>query len=185
MSRKGKVPVKIPDNVTVTCIDNLVSAKGPKGELQWSVPNYIECSLNKDEIVLLAKKPDKNKVRKKVYSQWGLSRAMVNNMIVGVSEGFKYELKVIGTGYKVNYHKSKDFNYLVLSLGYSHDIACEPPSGVTVEVPKLDEIILTGCSKQVVGQFASDIERFKPLTPYHGKGVKIEGKFYVRKKVDK
>lgn len=173
MSRIGKNPVVVPSDVTVTINDNIVNAKGKLGELSFQFDkNEVETKLEENNIVV---KPlsDSNKAR----ALWGTTRAQINNLVVGVSEGFTKELDIVGVGYKAKVQGST----LVLSLGFSHDIDFPIPEGITVKCPTQTEVIISGRNKQQVGQIASKIRGYRPPEPYKGKGVKYKNEWILRK----
>ena len=176
MSRIGKKPVVIPANVTLTVADgNVVTAKGPKGELTHALhPDMI---LKLDGNVLTVERPDEEHLHKSLH---GLTRTLLNNMIVGVTEGYKKELEVNGVGYRV----AKDGNKLVMNIGFSHQVIMEEKNGVTIEVPAPNKIIVSGIDKQSVGQFAAEVREKRPPEPYKGKGIKYANE-YIRRKEGK
>ena len=173
MSRIGKHPVTIPAGVTVTVADgNVVTAKGPKGTMTQQ--------LSKDMIIKVegaAVNVDRPSDEPQYRALHGLTRTLVNNMIVGVSEGYSKKLSIIGTGYRAAM-SGKNLN---LTLGFSHPVLMTPPEGVTVEVPNANEIIVHGYDKQAVGQFAAEIRDVRSPEPYHGKGVRYEGEYVAIK----
>lgn len=173
MSRIGKHPVTIPAGVTVTVADgNVVTAKGPKGTMTQQ--------LSKDMIIKVegaAVNVDRPSDEPQYRALHGLTRTLLNNMIVGVSEGYSKKLSIIGTGYRAAL-SGKNLN---LTLGFSHPVLMTPPEGVTVEVPNANEIIVHGYDKQAVGQFAAEIRDVRSPEPYHGKGVRYEGEYVAIK----
>ena len=172
MSRVGKRPVPVPSGVTATVDGQTVKVKGSKGELSFRVP---------DEVVVVmqdgAVKVDPKDQSKDARSKWGMSRAQVANLVEGVSKGFEKKLEINGVGYRA----AVAGKVLKLSLGYSHDIDYEIPTGITVTTPRPTEIILNGIDKQKVGQAAAEIRDFRGPEPYKGKGVKYAGEFIFRK----
>ena len=174
MSRIGRLPIKIPKGVDVKIEGRTVKVKGPKGALEKDIPEPIEVELNGDE--LLCKRPSDNR---KIRSLHGLTRALINNMVVGVSEGFVKELLVIGVGYKVE-EKGKN---LVFHLGYSHPIEFPLPDGIkaTVERQKEIKVRLEGADKELLGLVASKIRSLRPPEPYKGKGVQYADETIIRK----
>ena len=182
MSRIGKLPINIPGGVTITVgDDNTVNVKGPKGQLSEKISPDMEISM--EEGVLLVKRPSDDKEHKALH---GLSRSLIHNMVVGVTEGFKKELDVNGVGYRVQ----KDGKKLVMNLGFSHQVIVEEIDGITIEVPSANKIVISGVDKQKVGQFAAEVREKRPPEPYKGKGIKYtdevirrkEGKTGVKKK---
>lgn len=162
MSKIGRKPIIVPDGVEVK-IDGLqVSVKGPKGELKRQLTAGVKLAVadGKIAVTVSGSGPDKNKI-------WGLERALVNNMIVGVSQGFARKLEVNGVGYRAAVQGKK----LNLALGFSHPIEIEIPAGIEAKVQK-NVITLTGIDKQALGQFAANIKSFRPPEPYKGKGIK-------------
>jgi large subunit ribosomal protein L6 len=172
MSKIGKRPVAIPSGVTATVSGQTVKVKGPKGELSVVLNDNVTPKLDKNEIIF-EKKGDE----KQDQASWGLYRALVNNVVTGVSKGFERKLEITGVGYRAAV-QGKNLN---LSLGYSHDVVYEVPAGVTIVTPKPTEIVISGIDKQKVGQVASEIRAYRPPEPYKGKGVKYEGEFIFRK----
>ena len=172
MSRIGKRIIAVPKGVTVTLDGQTVSVKGPKGERSWTVAEEIEVSQS-DEGISLALRADTQRAR----AMWGLSRTLVDNMVVGVTTGFEKSLDLVGVGYRA----AMKGNALSLQLGFSHDVNIEPPAGVTFAVPKQTEIKISGADKQAVGQIAAVIRKLRPPEPYKGKGVRYTGEKVRRK----
>ena len=172
MSRIGKRTIAVPKGVTITLDGQTVSVKGPKGERSWTVAQEIEVKLENDEISLVARE-DTQRAR----AMWGLSRTLVDNMVVGVTTGFEKSLDLVGVGYRA----AMKGNALSLQLGVSHDVNIEPPAGVTFAVPKQTEIKISGADKQAVGQIAAVIRKLRPPEPYKGKGVRYTGEKVRRK----
>ena len=163
MSRIGKKIIAVPVGVTVTLEGQTVTVKGPKGELAWTVIDDIEVKFENAEITF-APRSDTQRAR----SMWGLSRTLVNNMVIGVTTGYERVLELVGVGYRAAVQAKS----LTLTLGYSHLINYAIPDGVTIETPSQTEIIIKGIDRQRVGQTASEIRGFRPPEPYKGKGVK-------------
>ena len=176
MSRIGKKPVTIPANVTVTVAEgNVVTVKGPKGTLTQTMhPDMI---IKVEGNVLSVERPDEEHLHKSLH---GLTRTLINNMVVGVDKGYSKELDVNGVGYRVE----KKGTQLVMRLGFSHEVIMEETNGVTVEVPNPNKIIVHGIDKQVVGQFAAEVRGKRPPEPYKGKGIKYTNEV-IRRKVGK
>ena len=172
MSRIGKRIIAVPKGVTVTLDGQTVSVKGPKGERSWTVAEEIEVSQS-DEGISLALRADTQRAR----AMWGLSRTLVDNMVVGVTTGFEKSLDLVGVGYRA----AMKGNALSLQLGFSHDVDIQPPAGVTFAVPKQTEIKISGADKQAVGQIAAVIRKLRPPEPYKGKGVRYTGEKVRRK----
>jgi large subunit ribosomal protein L6 len=172
MSRVGKLPIAVPSGVTITVDDSFVSVTGPKGTLkQFTMPG-INIAVEGDQIVI-TRIDDEREHRAK----HGLMRALVNNMVTGVTTGFSKKLEINGVGYRAAMEGSK----LKLSLGYSHDIYFTAPEGVNIEVDKSNGITVSGISRQQVGQVAAEIRAFRKPEPYKGKGIKYEGERILRK----
>jgi len=172
MSRIGKKPVSVPAGVTADVSGQLVKVKGSKGELSFEVPEEVSVALENGAIAVQPRSQTK-----RARSLWGTSRARINNLVVGTTAGFEKKLEINGVGYKA----AVAGKILKLSLGYSHDIDYEIPAGVTITTPKPTEIVVVGIDKQVVGQTASEIRRYRGPEPYKGKGVKYAGEFIFRK----
>lgn len=173
MSRIGNMPITVPAGVTVTIgANNEVTVKGPKGELNKQLPAEIIIEQNGDTIEV--KRPSENKTHKSLH---GLTRTLLNNMVVGVTEGYKRELQINGVGYRA----AMQGNKLVMNLGYSHQVEMEAGEGLTIEVPQPNQIIVTGADKQKVGQLAAIIREKRPPEPYKGKGIKYVEEHIRRK----
>lgn len=175
MSRIGVLPIKIPEKVTVEVSDSNVKVKGPLGELSLKVPREVIVSV-KDGEVEVERKADKRRFK----MMHGTIRSLINNMIIGVTEGFTKELVLNGVGYRVALQGNK----LVLNIGYKHPIELEIPSDLKVETPSATEIKIFGIDKQKVGLFASRIRALRPPEPYKGKGIRYKDE-QVRRKVVK
>ena len=176
MSRIGNMPITVPAGVTVTIgANNEVTVKGPKGELNKQLPAEIIIEQNGDTIEV--KRPSENKTHKSLH---GLTRTLLNNMVVGVTEGYKRELQINGVGYRAAMQGKK----LVMNLGYSHQVEMEAGEGLTIEVPQPNQIIVSGADKQKVGQLAAIIREKRPPEPYKGKGIKYVDE-YIRRKEGK
>jgi len=172
MSRIGKKPVSVPAGVTASLEGQTVKAKGPKGELRFTVPELISVEL-KDGAV----KVDPKDETKLARSQWGMSRTMVSNIFAGVTQGFVKRLEINGVGYKA----AIAGKVVKLSLGYSHDVDYPIPEGITIVASKPTELVISGIDKQKVGQVAAEIREYRGPEPYKGKGVKYAGEFIFRK----
>jgi large subunit ribosomal protein L6 len=175
MSRIGRAPIAVPAGVTITQNGNVVTVKGPKGELtrEFVADMIIEVADN----TITVKRPTDNKEHRALH---GLTRTLLNNMVVGVTAGFSKTLEINGVGYRA----AKQGNNINLSLGFSHPVIVEPPTGITFEVPAPNRIIVSGINKQTVGQVAAQIREKRAPEPYHGKGVKYEGE-HIRRKAGK
>ena len=176
MSRIGKMPVAIPAGVEVTVADgNLVTVKGPKGTLTQQLQPSM--TIKQEGAELLVSRPDDGKENRALH---GLTRALLHNMVVGVTDGYKKTLEVNGVGYRVQ-KQGKD---LVMNLGYSHQVIVSEIPGITIEVPNPNKIIIAGADKQLVGQFAAEVREKRPPEPYKGKGIKYTDEV-IRRKVGK
>jgi len=172
MSRIGKKPVAIPGGVTASVNGQVVSVKGPKGELKHVLVDDVIAKLDQGSIEV-APREDTQTAR----AMWGISRTLLANLVTGVTEGFTKKLEITGVGYRAAVQGSN----VQLQLGYSHDVTYPIPQGIQVQCPKPTEIIVTGIDKQKVGQVAAEIRRFRPPEPYKGKGVRYAGEFIFRK----
>lgn len=176
MSRIGREPIAVPAGVTITiAADNTVTVKGPKGELVRNFNKDMKIEIA--ENVLTVSRPSDNKNHRSLH---GLTRTLIHNMVVGVTDGFKKTLEISGVGYRAA-QAGKNVN---LSLGFSHPVVVEPPKGITLEVPAPNKIIVSGISKEEVGAIAANIRSYREPEPYKGKGIKYEGEV-VRRKVGK
>jgi large subunit ribosomal protein L6 len=171
MSRIGKAPVIIPGGITVTLDGNIVMAKGPKGELKMDVHPEMQVTINDNEV--LVSRPSDHRNHRSLH---GLTRNLINNMVIGVSQGFEKKLEVSGVGYKA----ASEGNKLTLNVGYSHPIVMEIPAGLSVTVEKAS-ITIQGIDKQQLGQFAANIRKVRPPEPYKGHGIKYATEVIRRK----
>ena len=176
MSRIGRMPITVPAGVTVNVADgNMVTVKGPKGELTRALrPEMI---IKQEGNTITVDRPSDDKLHRSLH---GLTRTLLNNMIIGVTDGFKKELDVNGVGYRV----AKEGKNLVMNLGFSHQVIVPEIEGITIDVPGPNKIIVSGCDKQTVGQFAAEIREKRPPEPYKGKGIKYTDEV-IRRKVGK
>ena len=173
MSRIGRAPIAIPAGVEIKVEDNnVVTVKGPKGTLTRQFNANMAIAM--DNGVLTVSRPNDAKENRALH---GLTRTLISNMVVGVTEGYKKELDVNGVGYRV----AKEGNKLVMNLGYSHQVIMEEKDGITIEVPGPNKIIVLGCDKQAVGQFAAEVREKRPPEPYKGKGIKYVDEVIRRK----
>ncbi len=173
MSRIGKLPITIPAGVTITVSDdNTVTVKGPKGTLSEKISAAIKVEIT--DGVLTVSRPSDQKEHRALH---GLSRSLINNMVIGVTTGFSKALEIVGTGYKAQMQGKN----LVLNLGYSHPVEMIPREGIEFEVPAPTKVVVKGISKQVVGQTAAEVRAVRKPEPYIGKGVRYEGEFVRRK----
>ena len=198
MSRIGKLPISVPGGTTVTVNGQTIEAKGSKGTLSMTLSELVQPTMQDGTLVIDPRpelraaaeqkmKDNDAKGRKKMTfaealdgltrTQWGTARANAANMVQGVSEGFSKTLELVGVGYRAQM-QGKD---LKLALGFSHDVIHKVPEGITITVPKATEVIVTGIDKQVVGQVAAEIRKYRPPEPYKGKGVRYQGEFVRRK----
>ena len=175
MSRIGKLPVAVPSGVNVTLGDGEVQVKGPKGELRQPLLRHVEVKLVDGSVVVERKGDDK--VHRSAH---GLTRTLVNNMIEGVSKGFRKTLEIQGVGYRA----AKSGEKLNLTLGYSHPVSFEPPKGISLSVEGTNKIHIDGIDKQQVGQVAAEIRELRPPEPYKGKGIRYSDEV-IRKKLGK
>jgi large subunit ribosomal protein L6 len=173
VSRVGKEPIPIPNGVEVTIDTGHVAVKGPKGELERQTPTQIAISRSGDELVVT--RPDDERQNRALH---GLVRSLVNNMVVGVSDGFSRDLEIVGVGYRAT---AQGPNRLELQVGFSHAVKVEAPDGITFDVPQPTRITVRGCDKQLVGQVAADIRKIRKPEPYKGKGIRYAGERVVRK----
>ena len=174
MSRVAKNPIKLPSGVDINISGLQLKVKGPKGNLELVLHPGVSLSENDGEYLV---KPDGDKN----VAMAGTFRALVNNMVIGVTEGFQKNLKLIGVGYRAQLQGNK----LNLALGFSHPVEYNAPEGITIETPSQTEIIISGCDKQKVGQVAAEIRSFRPPEPYKGKGVRYADERVVRKEAKK
>jgi large subunit ribosomal protein L6 len=173
MSRIGKLPVTILNGVTITVgEDNTVTVKGPKGQLSEHISK--EMLIEQENGVLTVKRPSDEKRHRALH---GLSRSLINNMVVGVTKGFSKNLDIVGVGYRAQ----KQGNKLVLNVGYSHPVEFVEPTGITFEVPAPNKIVVNGIDKQLVGQIAANIRSVREPEPYKGKGIKYDNEVVLRK----
>jgi large subunit ribosomal protein L6 len=172
MSRTGKKPIAPVSGVTVTISDRTVTAKGPKGEQSLTLMDIVNAKQTDDGIVI-----EPANESKEARAAWGTTRALINNMVIGVNAGFEKKLQIQGVGYRAAM-QGKD---LKLSLGFSHEVVFQTPAGITLAAPTQTEVVVTGSDKQQVGQVAADIRGWRPPEPYKGKGVRYVGEYIARK----
>ena len=163
MSRIGKMPITVPAGVTVTIEDNHVTVKGPKGELTRQINKNMKLTM--DNGVITVERPDDEKESRSLH---GLSRTLINNMIIGVTQGFSKTLEINGVGYRA----AKQGQNINFTLGFSHPVVKEPPAGITFEVPAPNKIVVSGADKEVVGAVAADIRTLRPPDRYEGEHVR-------------
>jgi large subunit ribosomal protein L6 len=175
MSRIGRMPIEVPAGVTVSIDGQHVSVKGPKGELDLTVSEPIQVSMEENQVVVT--RPNEERLSKSLH---GLTRTLINNNIIGVTQGYEKKLEVVGTGYRV----AAKGQSLELSLGFSHSVTVDPPEGITFAVEGNDKITVMGIDKQAVGETAANIRKLRKPEPYKGKGVRYAGE-QVRRKAGK
>jgi large subunit ribosomal protein L6 len=173
MSRIGKQPILIPSGVDVTIADDHVTVKGPKGTLEHTIVGDVAIARDGDALVVT--RADDARQNRSLH---GLARSIVNNMVVGVSEGFTKELEIVGVGYRA---QAAGPSVLEMQLGFSHPVRFDAPEGITFEVPSPTRITVRGYDKQAVGQVAADIRKIRKPEPYKGKGIRYAGERIIRK----
>ena len=173
MSRIGVKPITVPAGVEVTIAEgNLVTVKGPKGTLTKKFDAAI--SIKQEENTITVERPTNNKQHRSLH---GLTRTLIDNMVIGVTNGFEKKLELVGVGYRAQKQGKK----LVMNLGFSHPVEMEAPAGITIEVPAPNKIVVSGADKEVVGAVAADIRKWRKPEPYKGKGIRYEGEVVRRK----
>ena len=172
MSRIGRKPIAIPAGVEVKVADGVVTVKGPKGTLTQKYNTAMSVEVAGNEVIVT--RPNDEKENRSLH---GLTRTLINNMVIGVTEGFKKELEVNGVGYRVQ----KQGSNLVMNLGYSHQVIVSEIPGITIEAPGPNQIVISGMDKQLVGQFAAEVREKRPPEPYKGKGIKYSDEVIRRK----
>lgn len=173
MSRVGRSPIPVPSGVEVAISDNQIKVKGPKGELERTIPPAI--TVRRDGDVLVVERPDDQRHHRALH---GLTRSLVNNMVVGVTDGFRKDLDIVGVGYRA---AAKSPTQLELALGFSHPVVVDAPEGVTFETPTPTHIGVMGIDKELVGQVAANIRAIRKPEPYKGKGVRYRDERVLRK----
>ena len=171
MSRVGNNPITVPEGVTIDVADNVITVKGKLGEIKQTFSDVL---IKFENGVINVERTSESKDHK---SKHGLYRSLINNMVIGVSEGFKKELEIVGVGYRA----AKSGDGLELQLGFSHPIKVNAPEGITFDVPEPTQIIVSGINKEVVGQVAADIRSYRKPEPYKGKGIRYAGEYVARK----
>lgn len=172
MSRIGRAPIPVPSGVDVKINGNHIVVKGPKGTLERDFHKDMKVEFHDN--VIEVSRPTENKMHKSLH---GLTRSLINNMVVGVTEGYKKELEINGVGYRA----AKQGKNLVMNLGYSHQVIVPEIDGITIEVPNQTSIVISGSDKQKVGQFAAEVREKRPPEPYKGKGIKYVDEHIQRK----
>jgi large subunit ribosomal protein L6 len=173
MSRIGRSPITVPSGVDVTLADRHVTVTGPRGTLDRDLPGEI--TVRQTDGSLLVERPDDERRNRALH---GLTRSLVNNMVVGVTAGFSKELEIVGVGYRAN---ARSASQLELALGFSHPVFVDAPAGITFEVPQPTRIAVRGIDKELVGQVAANIRKIRKPEPYKGKGVRYAGERVIRK----
>jgi large subunit ribosomal protein L6 len=173
MSRIGRAPIQVPSGVEVSIADRSLTVKGPRGVLSRSIPGEI--TVRQEDSTLLVERPDDERLNRALH---GLTRSLVNNMVVGVTNGFNKDLEIVGVGYRAT---AKGPNQLELALGFSHPVVVDAPEGISFEVPQPTRISVKGIDKELVGQVAANIRKIRKPEPYKGKGVRYAGERVIRK----
>jgi large subunit ribosomal protein L6 len=173
MSRIGKQPIVVPSGVDVTISGSHIAVKGPKGQLEMDAPEDITVARDGDDIVVT--RPDDERAHRALH---GLTRSLVNNMVLGVSEGFSRDLEIVGVGYRC---LAQGQDKIELQVGYSHSVPVKAPDGITFEVPAPNRVTVKGIDKQLVGQVAADIRKIRKPEPYKGKGIRYADERVLRK----
>ena len=172
MSRIGKAPITVPSGVDVTISGRTVTVKGPKGSLSRDIPGEIV--VRKEESTILVERPNDERINRSLH---GLSRTLVNNMVIGVTDGFTKELEIVGVGYRAEAQGAN----LRLALGFSHPVVVPAPAGISFEIPVQTRVIVKGIDKELVGQVAANIRSIRKPEPYKGKGVRYLNERILRK----
>jgi len=172
MSRIGKRPVELPSGVEAAVSGQTVTVKGPKGQRTFTATDDVTLAVADGTVTITPRGTSK-----RARQQWGMSRTQVQNLVTGVTDGFKKELEITGVGYRAQAQGSK----LVLNLGYSHEVNFDVPEGVTVTTPKQTEVVVEGNDQQLVGQVAANIREWRAPEPYKGKGIRYKGEYIFRK----
>lgn len=175
MSRIGKLPIAVPQDVNVIIEGNVVTVKGPKGQMTKEF--HKDMAITHEENNLIVRRPSDEKLHRSLH---GLTRTLVSNMVEGVTKGFEKTLELVGVGYRA----AKQGNKIVLTVGYSHPVEIEPNEGLDIEVPTPTKVIVKGMDKEQVGALAANIRKVREPEPYKGKGIKYEGE-HIRRKVGK
>ena len=176
MSQIGRMPIIVPENVDIINNDNNISVKGKLGNLEFKCDSNLDVDISDNQVVV-SRKSDQKKYRE----LHGLTRSLINNMIIGVSEGYEKNMTLVGTGYTADASKG---NFLLLNVGFSHPVYVQCPESITVKTPKATEIVITGIDKQLVGQFSARIRQIRKPEPYKGKGIRYSDEV-IRKKAGK
>ncbi len=169
MSRVGSVPIAVPAGVEVTMVDDRIAVRGPKGALERVIPGRITVRAEEGGSTLVVERPNDERMSRALH---GLTRTLIANMMLGVTEGFSKDLEIVGIGYRAT---AKGPNQLELALGFSHPVIVDAPEGISFEVPVPTRITVRGVDKETVGQVAADIRKIRKAEPYKGKGVRYAG----------
>ena len=172
MSRIGRKPINIPAGVTASVDNGVITVKGPKGTLDFKYNPAMTVEIKGD--VIEVTRPNDAKENRSLH---GLTRTLIHNMVIGVTEGFTKELEINGVGYRVQVQNNK----LTMNLGFSHQVIMDAPEGITIECPSANAIVISGADKQAVGQFAAQVREKRPPEPYKGKGIKYADEHILRK----
>ncbi|HVA75228.1 MAG TPA: 50S ribosomal protein L6 [Acidimicrobiales bacterium] len=173
MSRIGRAPITVPSDVEITIAERNLTVKGPKGSLARSIPGDI--TVRREDSTILVERPNDERQNRALH---GLTRSLVNNMVVGVTDGFNKDLEIVGVGYRAI---ARGANQIELALGFSHPVVVDAPDGITFEVPQPTRITVRGIDKELVGQVAANIRKIRKPEPYKGKGVRYAGERVIRK----
>jgi len=173
MSRIGRAPITVPSNVEVTLGERNLTVKGPKGTLARPIPGEI--TVRQEDSTILVERPNDERQNRALH---GLTRSLVNNMVVGVTDGFNKDLEIVGVGYRAT---PRGANQIELALGFSHQVVVDAPDGITFEVPQPNRITVRGIDKELVGQVAANIRKLRKPEPYKGKGIRYAGERVIRK----
>ena len=176
MSQIGRIPITIPENVEITNMDNNVSVKGKLGNLEFKFDSNLNINISDNEVTV-----SRNSDQKKYRELHGLTRSLINNMIIGVSEGYEKKMTLVGTGYTADASKG---SFLLLNVGFSHPVYVQCPDSIMVKTPQATEIVISGIDKQLVGQFSARIRKVRKPEPYKGKGIRYSDEI-IRKKAGK
>ncbi|MGD0219703.1 MAG: 50S ribosomal protein L6 [Acidimicrobiales bacterium] len=169
MSRVGRMPITVPAGVEVTMVDDRIAVRGPKGALERVIPSRISVRAEDGGSTLVVERPDDERASRALH---GLTRTLIANMVLGVTEGFSKDLEIVGIGYRAT---AKGPNQLELALGFSHPVVIDAPEGISFEVPMPTRVTVRGIDKERVGQVAADIRKIRKPEPYKGKGVRYAG----------
>ena len=173
MSQIGRMPIIVPENVDIINNDNNISVKGKLGNLEFKFDSNLDVNISDNQVII-----SRNSDQKKYRELHGLTRSLINNMIIGVSEGYEKNMTLVGTGYTADASKG---NFLLLNVGFSHPVYVQCPESITIKTPKATEIVITGIDKQLVGQFSARIRQIRKPEPYKGKGIRYSDEVILKK----